>query len=106
LAKATEIVVSEFSDTKKPNKVFVDYTRTRMEKPWLFLWLRATSDATVSTPLEWKEVKKELKPESLNLFSVVKLDKDPGRDFGNDRNWRLSEDWKETQNRDCCEAGS
>jgi bifunctional non-homologous end joining protein LigD len=78
LAKATEIVVSEFSDTKKPNKVFVDYTQNSHGKTMVIPFgLRATSDATVSTPLEWKEVKKELKPESLNLFSVVKLDKDP-----------------------------
>lgn len=78
LAKATEIVVSEFSDTKKPNKVFVDYTQNSHGKTMVIPFgLRATSDATVSTPLEWKEVKKELKPESLNLFSVVKRDKDP-----------------------------
>jgi bifunctional non-homologous end joining protein LigD len=39
--------------------------------------LRATPDATVSSPLEWREVKKGLKPETLNLFTVGKRKKDP-----------------------------
>jgi len=78
LARETEIVVSEFSETKKPNKVFIDYTQNSHGKTMVTPYgLRATPDATVSTPLEWTEVKKGLKPEALNLFSVVKRQKDP-----------------------------
>ena len=78
LAKETEIVVSEFSDTKKPNKVFIDYTQNSHGKTMVVPYgLRATPNATVSTPLEWWEVKKGLKAEDLNLFSVVKRKKDP-----------------------------
>jgi bifunctional non-homologous end joining protein LigD len=78
LAKETDIVVSEFSDTKKPNKVFLDYTQNSHGKTMAIPYgLRATPDATVSTPLEWREVKKGLKPEALNLFSIVKRKKDP-----------------------------
>ena len=78
LAKETEVVVSEFSDTKKPNKVFIDYTQNSHGKTMIVPYgLRATPNATVSTPLEWKEVKKGLKAEDLNLFSVVKRKKDP-----------------------------
>jgi len=78
LARETDIVVSEFSETKKPNKVFIDYTQNSHGKTMVIPYgLRATSDATVSTPLEWTEVKKGLKPETLNLFSVVKRKKDP-----------------------------
>jgi bifunctional non-homologous end joining protein LigD len=78
LAKETELVVSEFSETKKPNKVFMDYTQNSHGKTMVTPYgLRATPDATVSTPLEWKEVEKGLKPEDLNLFSVVKRKKDP-----------------------------
>jgi bifunctional non-homologous end joining protein LigD len=78
LARESEIVVSEFSETKTPNKVFMDYTQNSHGKTMVIPYgLRATPDATASTPLEWKEVKKGLKPESLNLFSVVKREKDP-----------------------------
>jgi bifunctional non-homologous end joining protein LigD len=78
LAKETEIVVSEFSETKKPNKVFIDYTQNSHGKTMVIPYgLRATPEATASTPLEWTEVKKGLKPETFNLFSVVKRKKDP-----------------------------
>ena len=78
LARESEIVVSEFSETKTPNKVFMDYTQNSHGKTMVIPYgLRATPDATASTPLEWKEVKKGLKPESLNLFSVVKREEDP-----------------------------
>ena len=82
LAKQTEKVVSEFIDTKKPNKVFIDYTQNSHGKTMVIPYgLRATPDATVSTPLEWTEVKKGLKPEDLNLFSVVKRKKDPWKEI-------------------------
>jgi bifunctional non-homologous end joining protein LigD len=82
LARETEKVVSEFSDTKKPNKVFIDYTQNSHGKTMVVPYgLRATPDATVSTPLEWAEVKKGLKPEDLNLFTVVKRKKDPWKEI-------------------------
>lgn len=82
IAKETDLVVSEFSDTKKPNKVFVDYTQNSHGKTMVIPYgLRATPEATVSTPLEWQEVKKGLKPESLNLFTVGKRRKDPWKDI-------------------------
>lgn len=39
--------------------------------------LRAVPEATVSTPLEWSEVKKGIKPTEFNILSVVKREKDP-----------------------------
>jgi bifunctional non-homologous end joining protein LigD len=82
LAIESDLVVSEFSDTKKPNKVFIDYTQNSHFKTMVIPYgLRATPDATVSTPLEWREVKKELKPESLNLFTVGKRRGDPWKDI-------------------------
>ncbi len=78
LAKETELVVSEFSDTKKPSKVFMDYTQNSHGKTMVIPYgLRATPEASVSTPLEWREVKKGLKAEAFNLFSVVKRKRDP-----------------------------
>jgi bifunctional non-homologous end joining protein LigD len=86
LAKELEIAVSEFSDTKTPGKVFVDYTQNSHGRTMVIPYgLRAMPDATVSTPLEWDEVEKGLKPESLNLFTVVKRKKDPWKEILNNR---------------------
>jgi bifunctional non-homologous end joining protein LigD len=78
LAKEHELVVSEFNETKKPGKVFVDYLQNShgrtMASPYS---LRAVPEATVSTPLEWSEVRKGIKPTEFNIFSVVKRKKDP-----------------------------
>jgi len=86
LAKELEIAVSEFSDTKTPGKVFVDYTQNSHGRTMVIPYgLRAMPDATVSTPLEWSEVEKGLKPDSLNLFTVVKRKKDPWKEILNNR---------------------
>ena len=78
LMKETEIVVSELTDTKKPGKVFVDYTQNSHDRTMIAPYsLRAVPEATVSCPLEWREVKKGLKPTELNLFTVVKRENDP-----------------------------
>jgi bifunctional non-homologous end joining protein LigD len=78
LAKEHQLVVAEFKETKKPGKVFVDYLQNShgrtMAAPYS---LRAVPEATVSTPLEWSEVKKGIKPTELNISSVVKREKDP-----------------------------
>jgi DNA primase len=39
--------------------------------------LRATVKAPVSTPLEWREVRKGLKPEEFNIFTVVERKASP-----------------------------
>ena len=78
LMKEAEIVVSELTDTKKPGKVFVDYTQNSHGRTMITPYsLRAVPEATVSCPLEWREVKKGLKPTELNLFTVVKRKNDP-----------------------------
>jgi len=78
LAKEHEIVVSEFAETKKPGKVFVDYLQNSHWRTMVCPYsLRVTPDATVSTPLDWAEVKKGIKPAEFNIFSVVKREKDP-----------------------------
>jgi bifunctional non-homologous end joining protein LigD len=78
LAKEHEIVVSEFAETKKPGKVFVDYLQNSHGRTMVCPYsLRVTPEATVSTPLDWAEVKKGIKPAEFNIFSVVKREKDP-----------------------------
>jgi bifunctional non-homologous end joining protein LigD len=78
LAKEQKLVVSEFTETKKPGKVFVDYLQNSHGRTMVCPYsLRAVPEATVSTPLEWAEVKKGIKPTELNISSVVKREKDP-----------------------------
>ena len=73
LAKESEIVVSEFKDTKKPGKVFADYLQNSPLRTMVVPYsLRSTPEATVSTPLEWSEVKKGINPTDYTIFSVVK----------------------------------
>jgi bifunctional non-homologous end joining protein LigD len=78
LAKEHEIVVSEFTETKRPGKVFVDYLQNSHGRTMVCPYsLRVTPEATVSTPLQWTEVKKGIKPAEFNIFSMVKREKDP-----------------------------
>jgi bifunctional non-homologous end joining protein LigD len=78
LAKEQNVAVSEFAETKKPGKVFVDYLQNSHGRTMVCPYsLRVTPEATVSTPLEWDEVRKGIKPTEFNIFSVTKREKDP-----------------------------
>jgi bifunctional non-homologous end joining protein LigD len=82
LAKESSIVVSEFKDTKKPGKVFADYLQNSPMRTMVIPYsLRPTPEATVSTPLEWSEVKKGLNPSDYTIFSVPKRVVNPWRDI-------------------------
>ena len=82
LSKESDIVVSEFKDTKKPGKVFADYLQNSPLRTMVVPYsLRPTPQATVSTPLEWDEVKKGINPTDFNIFSVVKRKQDPWKDI-------------------------
>jgi bifunctional non-homologous end joining protein LigD len=81
LAKESDIVVSEFKDTKKPGKVFADYLQNSPLRTMVVPYsLRSTIEATVSTPLNWAEVRKGINPSDFNIFSVVKRKSDPWKD--------------------------
>ena len=81
LAKKSDIVVSEFKDTKKPGKVFADYLQNSPLRTMVVPYsLRSTIEATVSTPLNWAEVRKGINPSDFNIFSVVKRKSDPWKD--------------------------
>jgi len=82
LAKESQIVVSEFSQSKNPGTIFLDYRQNSDGRTMICPYsLRATSFATVSTPLEWNDLKKGLKPDTFNLFSVSKIQKTPWEGF-------------------------
>ncbi|MCJ7762816.1 hypothetical protein MUP38_05105, partial [Candidatus Bathyarchaeota archaeon] len=71
---------------KKPNKVFVDYTQNSHGRTMVCPYsLRGTPEATVSTPLDWSDVKKKIKPAEFTIFSVPSLKKDPWKDIFENR---------------------
>jgi DNA primase len=43
--------------------------------------LRATPSATVSMPLEWKQITKGFNPEEFNIATVPAIDSDPWKDL-------------------------
>ena len=76
--KQTEKVVAQRSKSDTPGKVYLDYVQNSHGRTMVCPYsTRATPRATVSTPLEWGDVKKGLNPEEFNLFSVVKVSKSP-----------------------------
>ncbi len=86
LAKESDKVVSEFGDTKKPDKVFVDYTQNSHGRTMVSPYsLRVTEEATVSTPLDWSQVKKEIKPAEFTISTVPSLKRDPWKDIFSNR---------------------
>lgn len=82
LAKNSDLIVSEFKDTKKPGKVFTDYLQNSPMRTMVIPYsLRPTPEATVSTPLEWSEVQKGLNPTDYTLFSVSKRTINPWKEI-------------------------
>ncbi len=82
LAKEDALVVSEFKDTKKPGKVFVDYLQNSQGRTMVIPYsLRPTETATVSAPLEWAEVKPDLTAEAFTIKTVPDARVSLGRVF-------------------------
>ena len=78
VGKQTEKIVAERSKSNTPGKVYIDYVQNSHGRTMICPYsTRATSGATVSTPLEWSDVEKGLNPEKFNIFSVVKISKSP-----------------------------
>jgi bifunctional non-homologous end joining protein LigD len=78
LAKKSKIIVSEFSKSKDPGTVFIDYLQNSHGRTMTCPYsLRATPQATVSTPLKWDDLKKGLKPEKFNLSTMMKIQSNP-----------------------------
>ena len=82
LIKQTQLVVTERAKSNTSGKVYIDYVQNSHGRTMICPYsLRATSHATVSTPLEWSDIKKELNPEELNLFNVAKSLKNPWQEL-------------------------
>jgi bifunctional non-homologous end joining protein LigD len=86
LAKENKIIVSEFSRSQEPGTVYLDYGQNSLGKTMICPYsLRATKFASVSTPLNWNDLQKGLKPEEFNIFSAVETKSNPWKGFWNQK---------------------
>ncbi|MGD0550119.1 MAG: non-homologous end-joining DNA ligase [Candidatus Bathyarchaeia archaeon] len=86
LARESKIVVAEFSRSRDPGTVFIDYLQNAHGRTMVCPYsLRATPTATVSMPLEWSEVKKGLNPEEFNILSARNIESNPWKDLLQDK---------------------
>jgi bifunctional non-homologous end joining protein LigD len=86
IARDTPFVVSEFSRSRDAGTVFIDYLQNAHGKTMVAPYsLRATPDASVSTPLRWEELQKGVRAEDFNMKTVLSRHEDPWRDIFNDR---------------------
>jgi bifunctional non-homologous end joining protein LigD len=85
IAKETDFVVSEKSQSQVPGTVYIDYLQNSNGRTMICPYsLRAELGATVSTPVEWRELL-ELRPRELNIFSVLNRKIDPWKGFWEER---------------------
>jgi bifunctional non-homologous end joining protein LigD len=90
LKKQNKLIVSEFTHSQEPGTVFIDYGQNAAGKTMTCPYsLRATKNASVSTPLSWNELQKGLKPQEFNILSVPTRKRTPWKSF-----------WKEKQKLD------
>jgi bifunctional non-homologous end joining protein LigD len=82
LASESEVVVSEFPRSRDPGTVYIDYLQNSAGRTMICPYsTRAEEEATVSTPLEWRELKKGLKPQNFNISSVLERQVNPWEDL-------------------------
>jgi bifunctional non-homologous end joining protein LigD len=82
LAEKSKIIMPESTRTKPHGTVTIDYAQNSHGRTMITPYsLRVTANATVSTPLEWKDVKKGLKPEQFTISTVPKIEKNPWHDL-------------------------
>lgn len=82
LTRESGLVVSEFSQGRVRGTVFVDYAQNTRFKTMICPYsLRVTEGATVSTPLEWQEVERGVRPEDFNIFTALKREIHPWQEL-------------------------
>jgi bifunctional non-homologous end joining protein LigD len=85
IARDTPHVVSEFPHSRDPGTIFIDYLQNAEGKTMVAPYsLRGSPKATVSTPLNWDELKPGLNPENFNITTIISRKEEPWREiFGN-----------------------
>jgi bifunctional non-homologous end joining protein LigD len=80
IAKDTPHVVSEFSRSRDPGTIFIDYLQNSQGKTMAAPYsLRGTPSATVSMPLRWDELKRGVRAEDFNIKTVISEKEEPWR---------------------------
>jgi len=86
LARQSDLVVSEFSRSRDPGTVFIDYLQNSHGRTMICPYsLRATSRATLSMPLEWTQIRHALNPEEFNILSALENQGNPWKDLFHDK---------------------
>lgn len=74
-----EITSLERNPSKRKHKVYIDYLQNGQTKTVIAPYaVRAIEGAPVSTPLEWKEIKKGLDPQDFTIKTILKRLKKKG----------------------------
>jgi bifunctional non-homologous end joining protein LigD len=85
LALESDIVAADFSRSREAGKVFIDYLQNSHGRTMVCPYsLRATPSATVSMPLNWKQITRGFNPEEFNIATVPAIDSDPWKDLFQD----------------------
>jgi bifunctional non-homologous end joining protein LigD len=80
IAKDTPHVVSEFSHSRDPGTIFIDYLQNAHGKTMVAPYsLRGTPAATVSTPVNWDKLVPGTRAEDFTIRTVLLRDKEPWR---------------------------
>jgi bifunctional non-homologous end joining protein LigD len=86
LAKESDIAVAEFSRSREPGTVFIDYLQNSHGRTMVCPYsLRATPTATVSIPLEWRDIRRGLNPEEFNITTVREIGSNSWKDLLQDK---------------------
>ncbi len=80
IARNTPRVVSEFTRSRDAGTIFIDYLQNAHGKTMAAPYsLRATSEATVSAPLRWEELRAGMRPEDFNIKTMLSRHEEPWR---------------------------
>lgn len=70
--KLTDITSIERSPSERRRKVYIDYLQNNPGQTVASVYsVRPVPGATVSTPLEWSEIKKGLSPQDFNIKTII-----------------------------------
>jgi bifunctional non-homologous end joining protein LigD len=82
IKKQNNIVITEQKKAAMKGKVHIDYAQNSHGRTMISPYsLRATPNATVSMPLNWREVNKDLKPDDFTLLNTMTSKENPWKEI-------------------------